>query len=76
MLLGKRLDEVMESALTDQERDIIAMRFGLGGSTPKTLDQIGEQMSVSRERIRQLQVKALDKLQKPRLLEELSDFVV
>jgi RNA polymerase primary sigma factor len=75
LLLGKRLDKVMEEHLTDQERDILTMRFGLGGTRPKTLDQIGEQMSVSRERIRQMQVRALDKLQKPRLLEELKDFL-
>lgn len=75
MALGQRLDHVMGETLTDQEREIIARRFGLGGTRPETLDQIGERMSVSRERIRQMQVKALDKLQKPRLLEELKDFL-
>lgn len=73
--LSKRLDAVMGDALTEQERNILALRFGLGGVAPKTLDEIGAQMSVSRERIRQLQVKALDKLHKPRLLEELKDFL-
>jgi RNA polymerase primary sigma factor len=75
LALGRRLDRVMGEALTEQEREIISRRFGLGGSDPETLDQIGERMSVSRERIRQMQVKALDKLQKPRLLEELADFL-
>ena len=75
MALSQRLDEVMGETLTEQERRILALRFGLGGAPPKTLDEIGAQMSVSRERIRQLQVKALDKLHKPRLLEELKDFL-
>jgi RNA polymerase sigma factor (sigma-70 family) len=75
MALSKRLDAVMGETLTEQERRILALRFGLGGSPPKTLDEIGAQMSVSRERIRQLQVKALDKLHKPRLLDELRDWM-
>jgi RNA polymerase primary sigma factor len=75
LALSERLDDVLGETLTPQEKDIIRLRFGLGGATPQTLDQIGERMSVSRERIRQMQVKALDKLQKPRLLEELKDFL-
>jgi RNA polymerase primary sigma factor len=73
--LSERLDDVLGENLTLQEQDIIRLRFGLGGAAPQTLDQIGERMRVSRERIRQMQVKALDKLQKPRLLEELKDFL-
>ncbi len=74
-LLERRLEDVLKECLTEQEQDIITMRFGLGGTKPRTLDQIGALMSVSRERIRQMQVKALDKLQKPRLLEALRDFL-
>ena len=74
-LLGNRLGDVMSENLTEQEQDILVLRFGLDGEPPRTLDQIGERMSVSRERIRQMQVKALDKLQKPRLLEALKDFL-
>jgi RNA polymerase sigma factor (sigma-70 family) len=74
-MLGRRLDEVLVGNLTAQERDILTMRFGLGGTEPRTLDEIGEKMSVSRERVRQMQVKALDKLQKPRLLQELKDYL-
>jgi len=74
-LLGDRLGDVLRENLTEQEQDILVLRFGLDGEPPQTLDQIGERMSVSRERIRQMQVKALDKLQKPRLLEALKDFL-
>ncbi len=74
-MLGRRLDEVLVGNLTAQERDILKMRFGLGGTEPRTLDEIGATMSVSRERVRQMQVKALGKLQKPRLLQELEDYI-
>jgi DNA-directed RNA polymerase sigma subunit (sigma70/sigma32) len=65
----------MERELTDTEREIIASRFGLDGRQPETLDEIGERLSVSRERIRQMQVKALGKLHKPRLMDELQDWM-
>jgi len=74
-LLGRRLEEVMEDELTEQERDILSHRFGLGGRVPKTLDQIGETMRLSRERIRQMQMKAIDKLGRPHLLPRLEDFL-
>ena len=44
------------------ERDILRQRFGLGGATERTLAEIGEQYSLSRERIRQLQVAALARI--------------
>jgi RNA polymerase primary sigma factor len=55
----------LQSALLDlepMERDILRQRFGLGGATEKTLAEIGEQYSLSRERIRQLQVVALQRM--------------
>lgn len=73
--LGNRLDEVMSKHLTEQEREIIRLRFGLRGAARRTLDQIGAQMNVSRERIRQMQVKALGKLNTRGLLEELGGFL-
>jgi RNA polymerase primary sigma factor len=73
--LNDRLQQVMAQELTDTEREIIASRFGLDGRQPETLDEIGERLAVSRERIRQMQVKALDKLHKPRLLDELRDWM-
>jgi len=73
--LGNRLDKVMAERLTPQEREVLRKRFGLQGTQRLTLDEIGEQMSVSRERIRQMQVKALDKLHTRTLLEELEGFL-
>ncbi|MBM3984958.1 MAG: RNA polymerase sigma factor RpoD/SigA [Planctomycetes bacterium] len=73
--LNGRLQEVMAAELTSTERQILNARFGLDGREPQTLDQIGERLSVSRERIRQMQVKALGKLGKPRLADELGDWL-
>ena len=61
--------------LNEQERYIIAHRFGLEGREVKTLDEIGKQMNVSRERIRQLQIRALQKLKRPSLMERLAPFL-
>lgn len=61
--LGDRLEEVMDEVLSEMERSILEQRFGLGGQRTRTLDEIGAELNVSRERIRQIQVKALAKLQ-------------
>ena len=50
--------------LTETEQKILALRFGLGDTEPQTLDTIGQQFGVTRERIRQIEVKALEKLRK------------
>lgn len=73
--LNNRLQRVMAEELTGTERQILNARFGLEGQTPQTLDEIGERLAVSRERIRQMQVKALGKLGKPRLVEALMDWL-
>lgn len=74
-LLEERLEQVMAETLNNQERAIIERRFGLFGKTPQTLEQVGQYMKVSRERIRQLQVRALSKLGRPSLLRALADFI-
>jgi RNA polymerase primary sigma factor len=50
------------SHLSDQEREVLALRFGLGGNERHTLAEIGRQLKVSRERVRQVELKALRKL--------------
>jgi len=50
--------------LTDRERDVISMRFGLGDDQPHTLVQVAEVLGLSRERVRQLEIKALQKLRR------------
>ena len=51
------------SQLTDRDRQILSLRFGLGGEEPLTLAEIGRQINVSRERVRQLEAKAISNLQ-------------
>ncbi|RKY98658.1 MAG: hypothetical protein DRQ03_01650 [Candidatus Hydrothermota bacterium] len=73
----KELHEVVEEALStlsERERKILRLYFGLEDGTPKTLEEIGNMMGVSRERIRQLKDRALKKL-KMRFGERLKDFL-
>jgi RNA polymerase primary sigma factor len=73
-LLKSRIGEVMAD-LQPLEREILELRFGLSGQAPCTLEEVGRRMNVSRERIRQLQVRAIRKLQRPPLIKRLSGFV-
>ncbi|MBM4438497.1 MAG: sigma-70 family RNA polymerase sigma factor, partial [Actinobacteria bacterium] len=68
-LLKETLREDLQHALDilpDRERNILALRFGLDGREPWTLDQIGNHFGLTRERIRQIQVEAIRKLQRSR----------
>jgi len=73
-ILQERIGEVLGD-LSPLEREIVELRFGLCGQAPLTLEEVGKRMKVSRERIRQLQVRAIRKLQRPGLLERLAGFV-
>jgi RNA polymerase sigma factor (sigma-70 family) len=64
ILLRETTTRVLAS-LTPREERVLRMRFGIGMNTDHTLDQIGQQFSVTRERIRQIEAKALRKLKHP-----------
>ncbi len=66
-LLASRIDElgVVMAELSDRERDVIIMRYGLGNIEPRTLDDVGRHFNVTRERIRQIEHKAIAKMRKP-----------
>jgi len=64
MLLREKIDEAL-SALTTRERDVLKMRFGLDDGYPHTLEEVGRHFQVTRERIRQIEAKALKKLRHP-----------
>lgn len=72
-LLKERLDEISVD-LTAREKKILAMRFGLEDGVPKTLEEVGEEFGVTRERIRQIQAKALEKIRKLKELKKLKDY--
>lgn len=77
-LVDKNLREEIEGlvdTLSDREREIINMRFGLNSHEPMTLREIGKLMGLSKERIRQIEDKALDQLQKAAKCRELEAFL-
>lgn len=74
MLLREQLDEAM-LVLTDREKEVLKMRFGLNEGQPLTLEQVGKYFNVTRERIRQIEAKALRKLKNPRQSRKLKDYL-
>jgi RNA polymerase primary sigma factor len=63
------------SDLTPREQRILRMRFGIGGTTDHTLEEIGKEFGVTRERIRQIEAKALEKLRDPARSHKLATFI-
>ena len=63
------------ASLTAREERVLRMRFGIGTNTDHTLEEVGQQFSVTRERIRQIEAKALRKLRHPRRSRELRSFL-
>ena len=72
--LSQHID-LMLSDLTLREREIVKLRFGIGVIHDHTLEEIGEKFHLSRERIRQILERALDKLRNPKHMIQLKDFV-
>ena len=68
-MLKEHLLEVL-SSLTPRENEVIRKRYGLDDSRPKTLEEVGREFNVTRERIRQIEAKALRKLRHPNRSEE------
>ena len=63
------------SHLTDRERDVIIQRYGLDGRGSKTLEQVGKELNVTRERIRQIESKALRKMKNMRNVDDLKEYI-
>ncbi len=73
-LLKEKLTDVL-ATLTERERTIVEMRFGLTDGNERTLEEIGQQYKVTRERIRQIEAKALRKLRHPTRIRRLQGFL-
>lgn len=73
-LLKENVNEVLQ-ALSDREARVLKMRFGLEGQRPMTLEEVGKKFGVTRERIRQIEAKALRKLKHPSRRKKLQDFL-
>ena len=73
-LLREQLDEVM-STLTPREAKVLRLRFGLDDGKARTLEEVGKEFEVTRERIRQIEAKALRKLRHPSRSKKLKDYM-
>lgn len=73
-LLQEQLESVLHT-LTQREREVIEMRFGLRDGQPRTLEEVGKRFGVTRERIRQIESKTLSKLRHPSRSQKLRDYL-
>jgi RNA polymerase primary sigma factor len=73
-LLKDKLQDVLGS-LTERERKVLELRFGLGDGYSRTLEEVGKQFKVTRERIRQIEAKALRKMRHPTRIRQLQGFI-
>lgn len=74
VVLREQLDEVLDT-LTDREENVLRLRFGLDDGKMRTLEDVGKVFNVTRERIRQIEAKALRKLRHPSRSKQLKDFI-
>lgn len=73
-ILKEQLAEII-STLSEREQKIIRLRFGIGGGRPHTLEEVGNEFAVTRERIRQIEAKALSKLRKNKDTKKLHEYL-
>jgi len=73
-MLKKHIEEVLDT-LSERERKVLELRFGLKDSKPRTLEEVGKVFGVTRERIRQIEAKALRKLRHPSRSRKLKDYL-
>ncbi|MGT2926210.1 RNA polymerase sigma factor RpoD [Streptococcus cuniculipharyngis] len=74
VVLREQLDEILDT-LTDREENVLRLRFGLDDGKMRTLEDVGKVFNVTRERIRQIEAKALRKLRQPSRSKQLRDFM-
>jgi len=73
-MLKEQMDDVLDT-LTEREKKVLRLRFGIGDGYPRTLEEVGEIFNVTRERVRQIEAKALRKLRHPTRSRKLRNFL-
>lgn len=73
-LLREQMEEVLDT-LTPREKKVLALRFGIGDGYPRTLEEVGKEFNVTRERVRQIEAKALRKMRHPTRSRRLKSFL-
>ncbi len=73
--LARRLDNALGEALTERERAVLRLRFGLGGGEAQALGDIGQELGISRERVRQIEAEALRKLRRSDIRLRLAEYL-
>ena len=74
-MLSQQIREVMNT-LPERERKVIELRFGLDNGTGRTLEEVSQEMGITRERVRQIELKALKILRDPDNKEKLRDYLI
>ena len=72
-MLKEEINELLDE-LDPRDRKVLEMRFGLNGNKTHTLEEIGGQLGITRERVRQIENKAIRKLRNPQRLKKIRDF--
>lgn len=74
-MMRQEIIDVLDDVLTEREKDVIALRYGLSTSQPYTLEEVGGMFNLSRERVRQIQSKAMRKLRRPQVARRLKGWL-
>ena len=74
-MMRQEIIDVLNDVLTEREKDVIALRYGLSTSQPYTLEEVGGMFNLSRERVRQIQSKAMRKLRRPQVARRLKGWL-
>ncbi|TRU43628.1 MAG: RNA polymerase sigma factor, RpoD/SigA family [Microcystis aeruginosa Ma_QC_Ca_00000000_S207] len=75
MMMRQEIFAVLSDVLTEREKDVISLRYGLATSQPYTLEEVGGMFNLSRERVRQIQSKAMRKLRRPQVARRLKGWL-
>ena len=75
MMMRQDILEVLNHVLSSREQDVITLRYGLITGEPHTLDEVSRMINLSRERVRQIQAKAMRKLRRPQVAERLKEWL-